>query len=92
MPQYDFANIQVQLVGALTALHNYICRNTGNPTTINPIFNEEEAMTIVNGIPKVAHDKDGLMVGDDDPHMALVRLRIRDKLVYMRNNRMLGNI
>ncbi|XP_028111268.1 uncharacterized protein LOC114309688 [Camellia sinensis] len=53
---------------------------------------QEEAMTIVTAIPEVEHDEDGLMVGDEDPHMALVRLHIRDKLCYMRNNGMLGNI
>ncbi|XP_028122303.1 uncharacterized protein LOC114319478 [Camellia sinensis] len=92
MPLYDFANVQVQLVGASMALHNYIRRNTGNPTTVQPICDEEEAMTIVTAIPEVEHDEDGLMVGDEDPHMALVRLHIRDKLCYMRNNGMLGNI
>ena len=51
MPRYDFANLQVQLVGASMTLHNYIRQNTGNPTTINPILNEEEAMAIVNAIP-----------------------------------------
>ncbi|GMP23197.1 hypothetical protein CsSME_00000881 [Camellia sinensis var. sinensis] len=74
------------------ALHNYIRRNTGNPTTVNPIFNEEAAVAIINGIPEVAHDKDGLMVGDEESHMALMRVCIRDKIVYMHNNRMLGNI
>ena len=49
-------------------------------------------MTIVNVIPEVEHDDDGLMVGDKDPHMALVCLRIRDKLCYIHNNGMLGNI
>ncbi|XP_028112454.1 uncharacterized protein LOC114310611 [Camellia sinensis] len=92
IPRYDFANVQVQLVGASTALHNYIHRNIGNPTTVNPICNEEEVMTIVNGIPEVAHDEDGLMTGDENPHITLVQVRIRDKLVYMRNNEMLGNI
>ncbi|KAL7253266.1 hypothetical protein ACSBR1_007742 [Camellia fascicularis] len=92
MSQYDFVNVQVQLVGASMALHNYIHRNTGNPTTVNPIFNEEAAMAIVNGIPEVAHNKDGLMVRDEDPHMALTRVCMRDKLVYMHNNGMLGNI
>ncbi|GMQ09343.1 hypothetical protein CsSME_00052758 [Camellia sinensis var. sinensis] len=92
MPQYDFANVQVQLVGASMALYNYIRQNTGYPTTVHPICDEEEAMTIVNAILEVEHDEDGLMVGDEDPHMALVRLRIRDKLCYMRNNGMLGNI
>ncbi|GMP90250.1 hypothetical protein CsSME_00041462 [Camellia sinensis var. sinensis] len=92
MPWYDFANVQVQLVGASMALHNYIRRNTGNSTTVQPICDEEEAMTIVNAIPEVEHDEDGLMVGDEDPHMSLVRLHIRDKLCYMRNNGMLGNI
>ncbi|GMP61953.1 hypothetical protein CsSME_00024231 [Camellia sinensis var. sinensis] len=92
MPRYDFANVQVQLVGASMALHNYIRRNTGNPTTVQLICNEEEAMTIVNAIPEVEHDEDGLMVGDEDPHMALVRLHICDKLYYMRKNGMLGNI
>ncbi|GMP85004.1 hypothetical protein CsSME_00038321 [Camellia sinensis var. sinensis] len=82
----------VQLVGASMALHNYIRRNTGNPTTVHPICEKEEAMTIVNAIPEVEHDEDGLMVGGEDPHMALVRLRIRDKLVYLRNNGTLGNI
>ncbi|GMQ00851.1 hypothetical protein CsSME_00047745 [Camellia sinensis var. sinensis] len=82
----------VQLVGASMALHNYIRRNTGNPTTVHPICDEEEAMTIVNAIPEVEHDEDGLMVGDEDSHMALVRLHIRDKLCYMRNNGVLGNI
>ena len=52
--------------------HNYIRRNTGNPTTVNPIFYVEEAMAIVNAIPEVVHDEDGFMVGDEDPHMALV--------------------
>ncbi|GMP82582.1 hypothetical protein CsSME_00036823 [Camellia sinensis var. sinensis] len=92
MPWYDFANVQVQLVGASMALHNYIRRNTSNPTTVQPICDEEEAMTIVNAIPEVKHDDDGLMVGDEDPHMALVCLHIRDKLCYMHNNGMLGNI
>ncbi|GMQ03441.1 hypothetical protein CsSME_00049237 [Camellia sinensis var. sinensis] len=92
MPRYDFANVQVQLVGASIALHNYIRRNIGNLTTVQPICDEEEAMTIVNAIPEVEHDEDGLMVGDEDPYMALVRLHIRDKLCYMCNNGMLGNI
>ncbi|XP_028120844.1 uncharacterized protein LOC114318178 [Camellia sinensis] len=92
VPRYDFANVQVQLVDVSMALHNSIYQNTGNPTTVNPYFNEEEAMAFVNVIPEVEHDKDGLMVGDKDPHMALVGLRIRDKLVYMRNNDYLGNI
>ncbi|KAF5933510.1 hypothetical protein HYC85_029681 [Camellia sinensis] len=92
MPRHDFANVQAQLVGALMALHNYIRRNTGNPTTVHPICDEEEAMTIVNAIPEVEHDENGLIVGDEDLHMALVRLRIRDKLVYMRNNGTLRNI
>ncbi|CAL5427482.1 unnamed protein product [Camellia sinensis] len=67
MHQYDFANVQVQLIGTSMALHNYIRSNTGNQTTVNPIFNEEEAMAIVNGTPEVAHDKDGLMVGMRTP-------------------------
>ncbi|GMP22430.1 hypothetical protein CsSME_00000465 [Camellia sinensis var. sinensis] len=92
MPRYDFANVQVQLVGASMALHNYIRRNTGNPTTVHPIYDDEEAMTIVNAIPEVEHDENSLMVGDEDPYMALVRLRIHDKSCYMRNNRTLGNI
>ena len=49
-------------------------------------------MTIVTAIPEVEHDENGLMVGDEDPYMALVRLHIRDKLCYMRNNGVLGNI
>ncbi|XP_028054230.1 uncharacterized protein LOC114258476 [Camellia sinensis] len=92
MPRYDFANVQVLLVSASMALHNYIRRNTGNPTTVHLICDEEEAMTIVNAIPEVEHDNDDLMVGDEDPQMALMRLRIRDKLVYLRNNGMLENI
>ncbi|KAL7228198.1 hypothetical protein ACSBR2_007003 [Camellia fascicularis] len=92
MPRYDFVNVQVQLVGTLMALHNFIRRNIGNPTTVNPIVNEEKAMAIVNAIPEVEHDEDGLVVGDEDPHMTLVRLYIQDKLVYMRNNGMLGNL
>ncbi|GMP22012.1 hypothetical protein CsSME_00000199 [Camellia sinensis var. sinensis] len=92
MPRYDFANVQAQLVGASMALHNYIRRNTCNPKIVHPICDEEEAMTMVNAILEVEHDEDGLMVGDEDPHMALVRLHIRDKLCYMRSNGMLGNI
>ena len=53
MPRYDLANVQVQLVSASIALHNYIRRNTGNPTTVHPICDEEEAKKIVNALPEV---------------------------------------
>ncbi|XP_028085568.1 uncharacterized protein LOC114286584 [Camellia sinensis] len=75
-----------------SSLRSVVERTFGNPTTVHPICDEEEAMTIVNAIPEVEHDEDGLMVGDEDSHMALVRLHIRDKLCYMRNNGVLGNI
>ncbi|KAL7259842.1 hypothetical protein ACSBR1_005664 [Camellia fascicularis] len=81
---YDFATAQVQLVGVSMAWHNYIRRNTRNPANVQPIVTEADATNIINGIPLFAPPGgDGVIIGDDDPDMELVRNVIRHRLDHV---------
>ncbi|GMP78267.1 hypothetical protein CsSME_00034267 [Camellia sinensis var. sinensis] len=89
MPRYDFEKVQVPLVGASMAIHNFIRRNSSDDEAFNKVANAETFT--FNDIPNVdglGDDDDGEPEGDDDVHMNEVRKSIRNELV--RHRRELG--
>ncbi|GMP83308.1 hypothetical protein CsSME_00037269 [Camellia sinensis var. sinensis] len=89
MPRYDFGKVQVPLVGASMAIHNFIRRNSSDDEAFNKVANAETFT--FNDIPNVdglGDDDDGEPEGDDDVHMNDVRKSIRNELV--RHRRELG--
>ncbi|XP_028072306.1 very-long-chain 3-oxoacyl-CoA reductase 1-like [Camellia sinensis] len=89
MSRYDFGKVQVPLVGASMAIHNFIRRNSSDDEAFNKIMNAENF--IFNDMPNVdglCDDDDGEPEGDDDIHMNEMRKSIRNELV--RHRRQLG--
>ncbi|GMP95335.1 hypothetical protein CsSME_00044420 [Camellia sinensis var. sinensis] len=89
MPRYDFGKVQVPLVGASMALHNFIRRNSNDDEAFNKVANVENF--IFNDMPNVAgvgDNDEGDPEGDDDIEMNEFRKSIRNVLV--RNRRELG--
>ncbi|XP_028120258.1 uncharacterized protein LOC114317700 [Camellia sinensis] len=67
MPRYDFGKVQVPLVGASMALHNFIRRNSNEDEAFNKVANADHF--IFSDMPNAAGvgDDDELdPVGDDD--------------------------
>ncbi|GMP97266.1 hypothetical protein CsSME_00045588 [Camellia sinensis var. sinensis] len=86
MPQYDFGKVQVPLVGASMALHNFICCNSNDDEVFNRVANAKNFT--FNDMPNVAgvgDDDDGEPEGDDDVYMNEVRKSIRNELVRHRH-------
>ncbi|KAI8005505.1 hypothetical protein LOK49_LG08G01477 [Camellia lanceoleosa] len=83
---YDFTTMQVPLIGASMALHNFIHRHK-----LAALGNDRHYF--VSSAPDDMPDvhvggenlDDGLIVGDTDVDMARVRVRIRDHLFYVRS-------
>ncbi|GMP23105.1 hypothetical protein CsSME_00000829 [Camellia sinensis var. sinensis] len=89
MSRYDFGKVQVALVGASMALHNFIRYNSNDDEAFNKVANAETFT--FNDMPNVAgvgDGDDGEQEGDDDVHMNEVRKSIRNELV--RHRRELG--
>ena len=86
MPDYDFATVQVPLVGASMALHNFIRRHElaalGSDRHYFVSSAPDDMPDVHAGRQNV---DDGLMVGDTDVDMARVRVRIRNHLFYIRS-------
>ncbi|CAL5377039.1 unnamed protein product [Camellia sinensis] len=82
MPRYDFGIMQVPLVGASIALHNFIRQNSNDDEAFNRVATAENFtfndMPIVGG---VSDDDDGEPKSDDDIHMNEVRKSIQNELV-----------
>ncbi|GMP39837.1 hypothetical protein CsSME_00010524 [Camellia sinensis var. sinensis] len=86
---YDFASVQVPLVGASIALYNFIRRYkiAGNAHT-----EHVRCSSVLDDMPtaKGGENMDNdLMVWDTDVDMARVYVRIRDHLFHIRNQRLL---
>ncbi|XP_028054930.1 uncharacterized protein LOC114259144 [Camellia sinensis] len=89
MPDYDFATVQVPLVGASMALHNFIRRHE---IAANAHNEHIRCCSVPDDMPTAEGGEnmdDGLMVGDTDVDMARVRVRIRDHLFHIRNQGLL---
>ncbi|CAL5347421.1 unnamed protein product [Camellia sinensis] len=85
MPRYDFGKVQVPLVGASMALHNFIRRNSNEDEAFNWVANAEHF--IFSDMPNAAGvgDDDELdPAGDDDIEMNEFRKSIRNVLVQNR--------
>ncbi|XP_028099490.1 uncharacterized protein LOC114299016 [Camellia sinensis] len=86
MPDYDFATVQVPLVGASMALHSFIRRHE-----LAALGNDRHYVvsSVLDGMPDVHGGRenldDGLIVGDTNVDMARVHVRIRNHLFYIRN-------
>ncbi|CAL5378418.1 unnamed protein product [Camellia sinensis] len=86
---YDFALVQVPLVGASIALYNFIRRYkiAGNAHTEHVRCSSvPDDMPTAKGGENMDND---LMVWDTDVDMARVHVRIRDHLFHIRNQRLL---
>lgn len=86
MPRYDFGKVQVQLVGASMALHNFICHNSDEDEAFNMVANAEHF--IFSDMPNAAGvgDDDELdPAGDDDIEMNEFRKSIRNVLLQNRH-------
>ncbi|GMP62433.1 hypothetical protein CsSME_00024543 [Camellia sinensis var. sinensis] len=85
MPWYDFGKVQVPLVGASVALHNFIRLYSNDDEAFNRVANAKTF--IFNDMPNAAGVGDnngGEPEGDDDIHMNKVRKSIRNELVQHR--------
>ncbi|CAL5372826.1 unnamed protein product [Camellia sinensis] len=85
MPRYDFGKVQVPLVGASMALHNFIRRNSNEDEAFNRVANAEHF--IFSDMPNATGvgDNDELdPAGDDDIEMNEFRKSIRNVLVQNR--------
>ncbi|GMP53127.1 hypothetical protein CsSME_00018687 [Camellia sinensis var. sinensis] len=82
MPRYDFGKVQVPLVGASMAIHNFIRRNSSDDEAFNKVANAENFM--FNDMPNVdglGNDDDSEPEGEDGVHMNEVRKLIQNELV-----------
>ncbi|GMP40426.1 hypothetical protein CsSME_00010881 [Camellia sinensis var. sinensis] len=90
MPDYDFASVQVPLIGALMALHNFIRRHEIVGNTRNK---HVKCLSVPDDMPAAENGgenmDDGLMLGDMDVDMARVHVRIRDHLFHIQNQGLL---
>ncbi|CAL5428305.1 unnamed protein product [Camellia sinensis] len=89
MSDYDFATVQVPLVGASIALHNFIRRHE---IAANAHNEHVSCSSIPDDMPAAEGGQnmdDGLMVGDTDVDMARVCVRIRDHLFQIRSQGLL---
>ncbi|GMP83662.1 hypothetical protein CsSME_00037491 [Camellia sinensis var. sinensis] len=89
MPDYDFATVQVPLVGASMALHNFIHRHE---IAANAHNEHVSYSSVPDGMPAAEGGQnidDGLMVGNTDVDMARVRVRIRDHSFHIRSQGLL---
>ncbi|CAL5413568.1 unnamed protein product [Camellia sinensis] len=85
MPRYDFEKVQVPLVGASMALHNFIRRNSNEDEAFNWVANAEHF--IFSDMPNatgVGDDDELDPAGDDDIEMNEFRKSIRNVLVQNR--------
>ncbi|KAL7180898.1 hypothetical protein ACSBR1_039873 [Camellia fascicularis] len=83
MPDYDFATVQVPLVGALMALHNFIRRHEVAANAHNEHVSCSSVLDDMLATEGGQNMDDSLMVGDTDVNMARVRVRIRDHLFHI---------
>ncbi|GMP55663.1 hypothetical protein CsSME_00020419 [Camellia sinensis var. sinensis] len=82
MPRYDFGKVQVPLIGALMALHNFIRRNSNDDEAFNKVANAENfTFNEMPNVEGVGDDDDGEPEGDGDVYMNEVRKSIRNELV-----------
>ncbi|XP_028117585.1 uncharacterized protein LOC114315205 [Camellia sinensis] len=81
MPRYDFGKVNVPLVGASLALHNFIHRNSNNDEAFNKVANAETFTFNMPNVAGVGDDDDGELEGDDDIHINEVRKSIQNELV-----------
>lgn len=86
MLDYDFETVQVPLVGASMALHNFIRRHELAALVNNRHYS---VSSVPDDMPDVhvsgENLDDGLMVGDTDVDMERVRVGINDHLFYIRS-------
>ncbi|GMP25046.1 hypothetical protein CsSME_00002095 [Camellia sinensis var. sinensis] len=78
MPRFDFCKLQVPLVVASMALHNFIRRNSVDDEIVVAVSSAAEYryMDTADRDDLAALD-DVMMSGDDDVDMAQLRVRIR---------------
>ncbi|KAL7258402.1 hypothetical protein ACSBR1_004516 [Camellia fascicularis] len=89
MPRYDFGKVQVPLVEASMALHNFTHRYSNDNEAFNRVANAETFIFYdVPNAAGVGDDDDDEPEGDDDVHMNQVRKSIWNELV--RHRRELG--
>ncbi|CAL5443620.1 unnamed protein product [Camellia sinensis] len=89
MLRYDFGKVQVPLVGASMALHNFIRHNSNDDEVFNRVTNAENfTFNVMPNVAGVGDNNDGEPEGDDDVHMNEVRKSIHNELV--RHQRELG--
>ncbi|CAL5429173.1 unnamed protein product [Camellia sinensis] len=82
MPRFDFRKVQVPLVAASMALHNFICRNSVDDEIVIAVSSAAEyRYADMPDQDDLAALDDAMMPGDDDVEMAQLRARIRAKLV-----------
>ncbi|GMP80788.1 hypothetical protein CsSME_00035768 [Camellia sinensis var. sinensis] len=87
MPRFDFRKVQVPLVAASMALHNFIRRNSVDDKIIVAIGNAAEyRYPDMRDRDDLAALDDAMMPGDDDVEMAQLRARIRAELVAIWRN------
>ncbi|XP_028104982.1 uncharacterized protein LOC114303999 [Camellia sinensis] len=89
MLDYDFATVQVPLVGASMALHNFIRKHEIVANAHNEYVRCSSVPDDMPAVEGRQNMDDGHMVGNTDVHMARVRVRIRDHLFHIRNQGLL---
>ncbi|KAI8007417.1 L10-interacting MYB domain-containing protein, partial [Camellia lanceoleosa] len=89
MPRFDFRRVQVPLVAASMALHNFIRRNCDDDATIAVVRNATEyTYADIPDRADLAALDEAVVSTDDDVEMAEVRHRIRAELYQIRRNGM----
>ncbi|CAL5343453.1 unnamed protein product [Camellia sinensis] len=87
MPRFDFHKVQVLLVVASMALHNFIYRNCEDDELIAAVRNAAEyTYADIPDCADLAALDDAMMPTDEDVEMAQVRHRIRAELSQIRLN------
>ncbi|CAL5370245.1 unnamed protein product [Camellia sinensis] len=87
MPRFDFRKVQVPLVAASMALHNFIRRNSVDDKIIVAVTNAAEyRYPDMRDRDDLAALDEAMMPGDDDVEMAQLRARIRAELVAIWRN------
>ncbi|XP_028115696.1 uncharacterized protein LOC114313514 [Camellia sinensis] len=82
MPRFDFRKVQVPLVAASMALHNFIRRNSVDDEIVVAVSSAAEYRYVdMPDRDDLAALDDVMMLGDDDVEMAQLRGRIRAELV-----------
>ncbi|GMP43144.1 hypothetical protein CsSME_00012625 [Camellia sinensis var. sinensis] len=87
MPRFDFRRVQVPLVAAFMALHNFIRRNYEDDATIAAVRNAAEyTYADISDRADLAALHEPMVATDEDVEMEEVRHRIRAELYQIRCN------